>query len=77
MGNLINVAFFSQGDTLVTAALPECVVQTGWRPNVWLLPDTGSEVLFIMSTVELDGLPGDLRASVPFVPEPVGETSPR
>ena len=44
MGNLINVAFFSQGDTLVTAALPECVVQTGWRPNVWLLPDTGSEV---------------------------------
>jgi hypothetical protein len=77
MGNLINVAFFSQGDTLVTAALPECVVQTGWRPNVWLLPDTGSEVLFIMSTVELDGLPGDLMASVPFVPEPVGEATPR
>lgn len=77
MGNLINVAFFSQGDTLVTAALPECVVQTGWRPNVWLLPDRGSEVLFIMSTVELDGLPEDLAASVPFVPEPVGESTPR
>ncbi len=77
MGNLINVAFFSQGDTLITAALPECVVQTGWRPNVWLLPDRGSEVLFIMSTAELDGLPSDLLPSVPFVPEPVGEPAPR
>ncbi len=77
MGNLINVAFFSQGDTLVTAALPECVVQTGWRPNVWLLPDRGSEVLFIMSTAELDGPPADLLPSVPFVPEPVGEPAPR
>lgn len=76
-GNLINVAFFSQGDTLVTAALPECTVQTGWRPNVWLLPDRGSEVLFIMSTAALDGLPKGLSAAVPFVREPVGDTSSR
>lgn len=72
-GNLINVAFFSQGDTLVTAALPECTLQTGWRPNVWLLPDRGSEVLLIMSTVELDGPPAALRAAIPFVREPEGE----
>lgn len=76
-GNLVNVAFFSQGDTLVTAALPECTLQTGWRPNVWLLPDRGSEILFIMSTVELDGLPEALRPAVPFVREPVGDAAPR
>ena len=76
-GNLVNVAFFSQGDTLVTAALPECTVQTGWRPNVWLLPDRGAEILFIMSTDELDGLPDGLRAAAPFVPEPVGDSGGR
>ena len=69
-GNLVCISFFSQGDTLMTTALPECTSQTAWRPNVWLVPDRGSEVLLIVSTRELDGVPPSLREAIPFVEDP-------
>ena len=40
-GNLMCVSFFSQGDTLLTTAIPECVSQTAWIPNGWLMPEPG------------------------------------
>jgi len=69
-GNLACVAYFSQGDTLITPALPECTSQTAWRPNVWMLPDRGGEVLLIASTKRLAAVPDGLRAAIPFVEEP-------
>lgn len=69
-GNLACVTFFSQGDTLITAGLPECASQTSWRPNVWMIPDRGGEVLLLASPTELAGLPPSFAQAVPFVEEP-------
>jgi len=63
--NLINLAFFTEGNTLVTAALPECELQTIWRANDWLLPPRGSHVRLILSHVQLESLPERFRASLP------------
>lgn len=68
-GNLMCVSFFSQGDTLLTTALPECVSQTAWIPNGWLMPGPGSPVLLIASATPLEAVPAGLRDAVPFVPE--------
>ena len=66
-GNLINVAFFAQGNTLVTAAIEECVKQTVWLPNAWLLPERGSPVLLVLARERLDRLPAGLAQAVPTV----------
>lgn len=70
-GNLINVAFFSQGYTLLTPALDSCVEQTIWLPNAWLLPEMHSPVLFVFSRERLTSLPPSMAARVPVVePQP-------
>jgi hypothetical protein len=56
-GNLVNIAFFDSGNTLLTAALPECVDQTIWQANWWLLPETGSPVEIVFSRERLDVAP--------------------
>jgi len=72
-GNLINIAFFSAGNTLLTAALEGCIQQTVWLPNAWLLPAFQSPVLFVFARRRLDVLPASLRAAVPEVePEDAG-----
>lgn len=43
-GNLINLSFFTAGNTLITGADPDCIKQTVWLANAWLLPPRGSEV---------------------------------
>lgn len=73
-GNLINVSFFSQGNTLLTAALPECVSQKSWLPNAWLLPESGSPVLLLLSHERLHQPPASLAGLVPAV---LGEASDR
>jgi len=63
IGNLINVAFFEQGDTMLTGSLPECVEQAIWMGNSWLLPDREHTVKLIFSRERLDQLPvGVLQA---------------
>lgn len=66
-GNLINVSFFPQGNTLLTGALPECLNQTTWLPNAWLLPERGSVIHLILSRERLQELPEDLAQQVPTV----------
>ncbi len=63
--NLVNVAFFSEGFTLLTAALPECLEQTIWMSNAWLLPERGSNVLLVFARERLDRAPAALSASLP------------
>lgn len=68
-GNLINVSFFPEGNTLLTGSLPECLNQTTWLPNAWLLPHRGETVLFVFSRERLDALPSSLEDNVPSVRE--------
>jgi len=49
VGNLISVCFFAEGQTLATAALPECLDQTIWTANPWLLPERGQPVRFVLA----------------------------
>lgn len=57
IGNLINIAFFEQGDTMLTGSLPACVEQAIWMGNSWLLPDRGREVKLIFARERLSSLP--------------------
>jgi hypothetical protein len=61
-GNLINIAFFEQGNTLLTGALPECEDQTSWQSNFWLLPERGSPVEIVFSREKLVTCPPDVEA---------------
>ncbi len=64
-GNLVNISFFPQGNTLITASLPECLNQTTWLPNAWLLPPEGSPVLLVFSRRRLSELPEGLMEKLP------------
>lgn len=68
-GNLINVSFFPQGNTLLTGALPECLNQTTWLPNAWLLPPRGSTVFLVLSRERLEELPASLAERLPDLGE--------
>jgi hypothetical protein len=65
--NLINIAFFSEGLTLATAALPECMDQTIWMANPWLLPERGSAVELFFSRERIERLPAEIAERLPEV----------
>ncbi len=65
--NLINVAFFSEGHTLATAALPECVDQAIWIANVWLIPPRESAVELIFAREKLASVPASVAERLPTV----------
>jgi hypothetical protein len=64
-GNLINLALFEEGYTLLTSALPECIKQSIWLPNSWLLPERGEPVELVFSREKLVRLPDDVEARLP------------
>lgn len=64
-GNLVNLSFFEQGNTLLTAALPECERQTIWLPNAWLIPATGERIDLVFSRERLDAPPPELVEGLP------------
>jgi len=66
-GNLINVSFFFGGNTLVTAARAECIEQTVWVGNTWLLPPSSSPVEFFFSKEPLETVPDPWRETLPVV----------
>jgi hypothetical protein len=63
--NLINLAFFTEGNTLCTAALPECEIQTVWSANSWMLPPPGESVRLVLSKERLASLPSALAKDLP------------
>ena len=65
--NLINIAWFSDGNTLLTGALPECLEQTIWMSNAWLLPARGEPVLIVLARERLERAPEGLVALLPDV----------
>jgi hypothetical protein len=66
-GNLVNIALFEQGNTLLTGADPHCLSQTIWQTNSWLVPQQGAQVEFIFARERLATLPPDLEAKLPAV----------
>jgi hypothetical protein len=78
-GNLIALSYFQQGNTLLTAAVPECISQTIFTPNTWLLPETRSEVMLVFSRDRISELPSSLRDGLPVNGDsaPAGEDSLR
>ena len=65
--NLVNIAWFSDGNTLVTGALSECLEQTIWMSNAWLLPARGESVLLVFARERLERAPDGLAALLPDV----------
>ncbi len=68
--NLVNVAWFHAGNTLVTAALPQCRRQDIWIANAWLVPPERSAVQLVFARAELERLPEAWEAELPLVASP-------
>lgn len=65
-GNLVNLSFFRAGNTLLTGAIDDCVFQTIWLPNAYLLPERDTRVTLILSREPLDRLPEQLLERLGF-----------
>jgi hypothetical protein len=65
--NLINISFFSDGYTLLAGALPECLEQSIWMSNAWLLPPRGTTVRMIFARRRLESAPAELLPLLPDV----------
>ncbi len=66
-GNLINLSFFFQGNTLLTSAVEECFEQTIWAANEWLLPERGQPVRLFFARAPLEHLTPAWVAALPEV----------
>ncbi|MAF67296.1 MAG: hypothetical protein CMJ84_16770 [Planctomycetes bacterium] len=64
-GNLINLSYFRAGNTLLTASLDDCVHQTIWMPNSFLVPERGARLMLIFSRERLERLPVSLAEHLP------------
>ena len=62
--NLINIAFFGEGNTLLTAALADCREQTIWIANSWMLPKRGWPMLFLFSREPIAAAPAEWVAEL-------------
>ena len=62
--NIINVAFFFEGDTILTSAIDAALNQQIWVANSWLLPERGAPATLILSRSPLERLPDGLRAQL-------------
>jgi hypothetical protein len=75
-GNLVNLSFFFQGNTLLTSAAPECIEQTIWAANEWLLPERGQPVRLFFARAPLEcptpAMLGVLPEAVPESPDGEG-----
>lgn len=65
--NLVNITFFYQGNTLLTAALEECMNQYIWAANGWLVPPRGQEVRLLFARERVTHLPPDWAEALPLV----------
>jgi hypothetical protein len=65
--NLVNIAFFSEGYTLLTGAQLDCVEQGIWALNAWLVPERGTRVSLLFSRNRIDSLDRELMALLPLV----------
>ena len=57
--NLINIAYFSEGNTLITAALEDCLEQTIWIANSWMLPERAWPIQFVFTRAPASSVPDE------------------
>ncbi len=62
-GNLISICYFSPANQLLTGADMEADNQYIWYPNMFLLPEIGHEVKFLISLEKLDSVPKTATAA--------------
>jgi len=67
--NLINLAWFPEGNALLTAAAPECERQDIWVGNPWLVPEPGTDVRIFFSRDRLTSVAPMLAARLPIASE--------
>jgi hypothetical protein len=67
--NFISLSFFYKGNTLLTAALPDCEQQTIWVANSWLVPPRGQSVSIVFAREPIASLPAEWVAELPVVEE--------
>jgi hypothetical protein len=70
--NLVNISFFSDGYTLLTAALPECVEQTTWMVNAWLVPERGTRLAMVFSSARIETVAPEIASLLPEVAAAAG-----
>jgi len=68
--NLINLAYFQAGHTLLTGALDDCADQSIWIANPWLLPHRGATVRLVFAREPLEELPAAWAETLPVVTAP-------
>lgn len=68
--NLINLVYFRQGNTLLTASHGEGAREDVWAANIWNLPDTDQPLRLIFSRERLDSVPERLVEGLPLVVRP-------
>jgi hypothetical protein len=71
-GNLVNISFFFEGNTLFTSALEACESQTIWVANRALLPPTATPVVLLFARERLARFPDEWAAALDVGPAPDG-----
>jgi hypothetical protein len=69
-GNLINLSFFTAGATIITGADADCIKQTVWLANAWLMPPRGSDVRMFFTRESLEMIPPHIQTSLPKMDAP-------
>lgn len=64
-GNLVNLSFFFHHNTLLTAAREECIEQTIWAANAWIVPPQGEPVRILFAREPLATLPAGWSERLP------------
>jgi len=72
--NLINIAFFREGYTLLTGSLPECVDQSIWMLNAWIVPERGSRLTLFLARERLSADADHVRVKLAELTPTEGET---
>ena len=68
--NLINLIYFREGNTLLTASHGEGAREDVWAANIWNLPDTDQPLRLIFSRSKLERVPEGLVDGLPLVVRP-------
>jgi len=68
--NLINLIYFKQGNTLLTAVHGDQNRQDVWAANIWNVPDTDQPLRLVFAREPLERVPDALRDALPKVVRP-------
>jgi hypothetical protein len=65
--NLVNIAWFPEGNTIATGTPAICARQDVWVGNPWLVPEPGTPVRILFTREPLVSIPPEVAATLPEV----------